>query len=42
VRETVADTWAWLQGDPVRQPARPGLPEPGLPADLEAAVLAGR
>jgi nucleoside-diphosphate-sugar epimerase len=42
VRETVADTWAWLQGDPVRQPARPGLPELGLPADLEAAVLAGR
>ena len=42
VRDTVADTWAWLQGDPVRRPARPGLPEPGLPAELEAAVLAGR
>ena len=42
VRDTVADTWAWLQGDPVRRPARPGPPEPGLPAELEAAVLAGR
>ena len=42
VHETVAGTWAWLQGDPVRLPTPHGLPEPGLPADLEAALLAGR
>ncbi len=42
LRETVADTWAWLQGDPVRRTPPHGLPEPGLPADLEAALLAGR
>ncbi len=42
VRETVADTWAWLRGDPVRLPTPHGLPEPGLPADLEAALLAAR
>ncbi|MGY1699372.1 NAD-dependent epimerase/dehydratase family protein [Geodermatophilus sp. SYSU D00766] len=42
VRETVADTWAWLQRDPVRLPTPHGLPEPGLPADLEAALLAPR
>lgn len=39
---TVADTWAWLQG--VEElPAPPhGLPRPGLPEDLEAALLTGR
>ncbi|MGX5654009.1 NAD-dependent epimerase/dehydratase family protein [Geodermatophilus nigrescens] len=42
VGETVADTWAWLRGDPPRQPTRPGLPEPGLPAELEETLLAGR
>ena len=40
--ETVADTWAWLQGvDELPAPPH-GLPRPGLPADLEAALLAGR
>lgn len=40
LRETVADTWAWLQAH-----ERPPLPpmahrqEPGLPADLEARLL---
>lgn len=40
LRETVADTWAWLQ-----EHGRPAMPEmahrqePGLPADLEARLL---
>ena len=40
VRETVADTWAWLQaeGDP---PARPGRPAHGLDPEREREVLAG-
>jgi 2'-hydroxyisoflavone reductase len=40
VRETVADTWDWLQreGDP--EPA-PGRPRHGLDPEREAAVLAG-
>jgi 2'-hydroxyisoflavone reductase len=42
VRETVADTWAWLRTDPARLPTPHGLPEPGLPADLESALLDGR
>ena len=39
VRETVADTWAWLQaeGDPP-DPARPG--RPGLDPEREREVLA--
>ncbi|MEX5718900.1 NAD-dependent epimerase/dehydratase family protein [Geodermatophilus maliterrae] len=42
VRETLADTWAWLQATPHRPPPPHGLPEPGLPAELEAALLASR
>ncbi|SFT97165.1 Nucleoside-diphosphate-sugar epimerase [Geodermatophilus amargosae] len=42
VQETVADTWAWLQGTPERQPTPHGLPEPGLPEELESALLAAR
>ncbi|MGY1673570.1 NAD-dependent epimerase/dehydratase family protein [Geodermatophilus sp. SYSU D00710] len=42
LRETVTDTWAWLRGDPVRLPPPHGLPEPGLPADLETALLSAR
>ncbi|WP_244523876.1 hypothetical protein [Blastococcus sp. DSM 46786] len=40
--QTVADTWAWQQGDrrPVYSPH--GLPRPGLPAELEAALLGPR
>jgi nucleoside-diphosphate-sugar epimerase len=39
---TVADTWAWLQGVVELPPPPHGLPRPGLPSELEAAVLAGR
>jgi 2'-hydroxyisoflavone reductase len=40
--ETVADTWAWLQTvDELPSPPH-GLPAPGLPAGLEAALLAER
>ena len=39
---TVADTWAWLQGVDELPPPPHGLPRPGLPAELEAALLAGR
>ncbi|MGY1686280.1 NAD-dependent epimerase/dehydratase family protein [Geodermatophilus sp. SYSU D00867] len=42
VRDTVADTWAWLRQDPERLPTPHGLPEPGLPGELEATLLAGR
>jgi nucleoside-diphosphate-sugar epimerase len=41
LRESVADTWAWQQTSP--RPALPdtaGLTDPGLPADLEARLLA--
>ncbi|WNV76687.1 NAD-dependent epimerase/dehydratase family protein [Geodermatophilus sp. DSM 44513] len=38
--ETVTDTWAWLRSAP-RPPVPTGRPAPGLPADLEAALLAG-
>jgi hypothetical protein len=41
VAESVADTWAWMQRSD--RPAPPsGRPLPGLPPDLEAALLAGR
>ena len=39
---TVADTWAWLQGVDELPPPPHGLPRPGLPAELETALLAGR
>jgi hypothetical protein len=43
VRETVADTWAW-QRTHERLPLPPGghRREPGLPPDLEAALLDAR
>ncbi|GAA0634298.1 SDR family oxidoreductase [Sporichthya brevicatena] len=40
VRDTVADTWAWLQAEP-RPPQRPDRPVHGLPAEIEAHLLAG-
>ncbi len=39
LEDTVADTWAWIQGAP-RPPADRSVP--GLPEDLEARVLGGR
>ena len=40
VRDSVADTWAWMRTG--RRPEPPaGRELPGLPADLEAALLAG-
>jgi nucleoside-diphosphate-sugar epimerase len=39
LRDSVADTWAWQQTHD-RPPAPPHRPEPGLPADLEAQLLA--
>ncbi len=39
VRESVADTWAWMQTHPRPEPP-PGRTLPGLPADLEAHLLA--
>jgi 2'-hydroxyisoflavone reductase len=39
VRETVADTWRWLQEEGY-PPSRPGLPEHGLSPDTERRVLA--
>ena len=39
--ESVADTWAWQQTDTRPRYSPLGLPPPGLPADLEAALLAG-
>ncbi len=46
VRESVADTWAWLRarGAPPRPAAGPasGSPRPGLPAELEQRLLAAR
>jgi nucleoside-diphosphate-sugar epimerase len=39
LRETVADTWAWMQTS--ARPAPPAhRPEPGLPPELEAQLLA--
>jgi nucleoside-diphosphate-sugar epimerase len=37
---SVADTWAWLQTVDELPPPPHGLPSPGLPADLEARLLA--
>ncbi len=42
LRETVADTWAWQQTDTRPRYSPHGLPAPGLPAELEAALLATR
>ena len=42
LEETVADTWAWLQGVEELPLPPHGLSRPGLPADLEAALLTGR
>jgi 2'-hydroxyisoflavone reductase len=39
---TVADTWAWLRGVEELPPPPHGLPRPGLPEDLEAALLVAR
>ncbi|MCV2490803.1 NAD-dependent epimerase/dehydratase family protein [Geodermatophilus sp. YIM 151500] len=39
LEETVADTWAWLRTGE-RKPPPHGLPEPGLPPELEARLLA--
>ena len=41
VRDTVADTWAW-QSTHERPPPPENRPEPGLPPDLEAKLLATR
>jgi nucleoside-diphosphate-sugar epimerase len=41
VRDSVADTWAWQRvSERPQVPAMAGLELPGLPADLEAALLA--
>ena len=40
--QTVADTWTWLRGVEELPPPPHGLPRPGLPTDLEAALLTGR
>ena len=40
VRESVADTWAWLRDAGELPPPPRGLARPGLPPDLEAALLA--
>jgi 2'-hydroxyisoflavone reductase len=43
VRESVADTWAWQQvSERPPVPAMAGRELPGLPPELEAALLAGR
>jgi nucleoside-diphosphate-sugar epimerase len=39
--ESVADTWAWQRVNG-RPPVPPGRPDPGLPAELEARLLAHR
>jgi 2'-hydroxyisoflavone reductase len=41
LRESVADTWAWQQSHD-RPPPPAHRPEPGLPAELEAQLLAPR
>ncbi|WP_346622157.1 NAD-dependent epimerase/dehydratase family protein [Blastococcus montanus] len=41
LRETVADTWAWLRAHE-RPPLPAGLLAPGLPPDLEATLLPTR
>src|SRR4051794_16133869 len=40
VRDSVADTWAWMQRSGRPEP-RSGRPLPGLPEELEAQLLAG-
>ncbi|WP_222193024.1 NAD-dependent epimerase/dehydratase family protein [Modestobacter italicus] len=40
VRDSVADTWAWMQVAPRPEPPA-GRTLPGLPAELEQALLAG-
>jgi 2'-hydroxyisoflavone reductase len=40
VRDSVADTWAWMQRSGRPEP-RPDRPLPGLPPELEAQLLAG-
>ncbi len=40
VRQTVADTWAWMQREGVPK-GRPGR-EPGLPPEIERALLSGK
>ncbi|MEV4949964.1 NAD-dependent epimerase/dehydratase family protein [Streptomyces sp. NPDC053755] len=40
VRETVADTWAWLESIGGAAPQRPDRPSLGLAAEREAALLA--
>ncbi|PWW21051.1 nucleoside-diphosphate-sugar epimerase [Geodermatophilus normandii] len=42
LRETLADTWAWLRATDERRPPPRGLPEPGLPEELESALTSGR
>lgn len=42
IQETVADTWTWLQSLGGRTPMRVDRPPVGLPAEREAAILAGR
>lgn len=42
IQETVVDTWKWLQSLNGRTPIRGDRPPVGLPADREAAILAGR
>ena len=39
LRETVADTWAWLRTAERTFQSRHGLPRPGLPEELEARLL---
>jgi 2'-hydroxyisoflavone reductase len=41
LRDSVADTWSWMQASERPAPP-PGRELPGLPADLEARLLAGR
>jgi 2'-hydroxyisoflavone reductase len=41
LKETVADTWAWMQTSE-RPPLPANRPAPGLPAELEARLLADR
>ena len=40
VRDSVADTWAWIQRSGRPEP-RPDRPLPGLPPELETQLLAG-
>jgi nucleoside-diphosphate-sugar epimerase len=40
--ETITDTWAWLRNAGELPPPPHGLPRPGLPAELETALLADR